>query len=184
MGLDILLQTEIELETKGLDDYNTQSLSREFCNLICRRDIVDHEAELDQIGRLTNVDVSCIYQMNMYPDEGDIAEAIEFAVNEAEKEKILAEAEISRKAITGNIDTILQTLNALLEKLSNILNLPSLLHQTDDDTLNSKYYFSDFNQDKGKGYIDNNFGQDLRNFKRFVETAKSIGNKTIWFMYG
>ncbi|MCH2194101.1 hypothetical protein [Kordia sp.] len=122
MGLDILLQTEIELETKGLDDYNTQSLSREFCNLICRRDIVDHEAELDQIGRLTNVDVSCIYQMNMYPDEGDIAEAIEFAVNEAEKEKILAEAEISRKAITGNIDTILQTLNALLEKLSNILN--------------------------------------------------------------
>ncbi|WP_298518711.1 hypothetical protein [uncultured Kordia sp.] len=184
MGLDIFLQTEIELERNNLDNFETQSLSREFCNLMCRKDVVDHEPELDQIGKLVDVDISCFYQMNMYPDDEYIAESIEFAKSEAEKETILANAAASRKAITGNITTVLQTLNALLEKLSSIDNLPSLLLPTDFDTLNNAYYFSDFMQDKGKGYIDNNFGQDLRNFKRFVEAALASGNKTIWFSYG
>jgi len=181
MGLDIYLQTEIELDTESFD---THSLSREFCNLMCRKDLVAHEPELDQIGKLVDVDISCLYIMATYPDDEYVEESLAFAESKTEKEKILADAETAKKAITGNIDTVLQTLNALLEKLSEIDNIPSLLQPMDFDTLNSNYYFSDFTKDKGKGYIDNNFGHDLRNFKRFVEDAKKNGNETIWFTYG
>jgi len=38
--------------------------------------------------------------------------------------------------------------------------------------------------DKGDGYLNNNFGQDLRNFKRFVEFAKKRGATTVYFRYG
>ena len=67
----------------------------------------------------------------------------------------------------GNIDKVSSTIENLLIKLSTIDNLPELLDDNGNDTLNNKKYFSEFNVDKGKGYIDNNFGQDLRNFKRF-----------------
>ncbi|EDP97750.1 hypothetical protein U8527_05350 [Kordia algicida OT-1] len=183
MGLDILLQTEIETAF-SLEDFDKFSLSREFCNLMCRKDVVEHESELDQIGKITNVDISCFYLMETYPDEDYIEDCLEFAETEAEKEQILAEAKIAKKAIEGNIDLVLQTLHQLLEKLAKIDNLPNLLLPTEFDTLNSKYYFSDFTINKGKGYIDNNFGHDLRNFQRFVANAKSKGNQTVWFTYG
>ena len=183
MGLDITIETEIEAEN-SIENFDIHSLSREFCNLMCRKDIIDEEPELDQIGKITNVDISCFYLMETYPDEDYIKECIEFAETEAEKENILAKAKTTKKAIEGNIDIVLETLNQLLEKLAAIDKLPSLLASTEFDTLNSKYYFSDFTLDKGKGYINNNFGQDLRNFKRFVEDAKNNGNKTVWFTYG
>lgn len=181
MGLDIFLQTEIELDTESFDMH---SLSREFCNLMCRKDLVEHEPELDQIGEIAKVDISYFYLMETYPDEEYIMDALEFAETASEKEDILAAAETTKKEIEGNIDVVLETLNKLLETLAKIDNLPSLLAPTEFDTLNSNYYFSDFTKDKGKGYIDNNFGHDLRNFKRFVENAKSKENKTVWFTYG
>jgi hypothetical protein len=45
-------------------------------------------------------------------------------------------------------------------------------------------YFSEFQIDKGDGYIGNNFGRDLRNFKKFLEYAKEKGTTTVWFDYG
>ena len=72
----------------------------------------------------------------------------------------------------------------MIEKLSTVNNLPSLLLPTDFDSLGSEEYFSSFNIDKGEGYIGNNFGQDLRNFKRFLEFAKERGTTTVWFNYG
>lgn len=181
MGLDIHIMTEVEFDTS--DTIHTHSLSSEFCNFMCRKDVVAHEAELNQIGEITGIDISCFYSMESYPDEEYLEDALEFAENEAEKKNILAQAEKDKEAITGNVTIVLQTLNQLLEKLGKIDNLTSLLLPTDFDTLNSKYYFSDFTTDKGEGYINNNFGQDLRNFKRFVEDAIAHGNKTVWFIY-
>jgi hypothetical protein len=48
----------------------------------------------------------------------------------------------------------------------------------------NSFYFSDFKIDKGDSYMGNNFGQDLRNFKRFLEFAKENGRTTVWFQYG
>ncbi|MBI3235362.1 MAG: hypothetical protein HYZ42_15225 [Bacteroidetes bacterium] len=77
-----------------------------------------------------------------------------------------------------------KTVTELIDKLNSIENLPSLLLKTEFDTLGIEEYFSAFQGDKGDGYIGNNFGQDLRNFKRFLEYAKQHGTTTVWFNYG
>ena len=72
----------------------------------------------------------------------------------------------------------------MIDKLGVINNLPALLLKTEFDVLNNEIYFSNFNDDPGDGYIGNNFGQDLRNFKRFILYARENGAKTVWFSYG
>lgn len=191
MGLDISISTDNpkNIHTSDYFDekngyYKKHSLSREFCNLMCRRNVVKHEPELDQIGKITGVDISSLYEMESYPDEEALTCDLDFAESEEEKQKILTEAETRKSLLIGNIDKVLQTATTLIESLQNIEKLDERLVQTDFDTLNPAYYFSDFKLDKGEGYIRNNFGQDLRNFKRFLEYAKSRGVKTVWFSYG
>ena len=61
---------------------------------------------------------------------------------------------------------------------------PTLLQLLDSQWHTEGEYFSDFLLDKGDGYINNNFGQDLRNFRRFLEHAKRHGSTTVFFQYG
>jgi hypothetical protein len=190
MGLDIYIGVDNE-ESIFTDEYHDDengffekhSLSREFCNLMNRQHVVEHLPELDQIGKITKVDISPLYQMEEYPNEEEIGFSIEYAETEEERQSIIENAEMDKKKLTGNIDKVLSTINNLLERLNNINNLQELLIKTDFDSLNNAVYFSDFKIDKGQGYIGNNFGQDLRNFKRFLEYAKEKGVETIWFGY-
>lgn len=191
MGLDIHIETD-NYDNLFADDYhdpkydhfNKHSLSRTFCNFMCRQSAISGEPELDQIGRITSIDISPIYQMEDHPGE----EAFEFfmgtAENEEERQRMLDEARLKVERLKGNIDKVLATINDLIEKLSLIDNLPQILNDSGWDTLNYKIYFTDFNVDKGEGYIGNNFGQDLRNFKRFLEFAKERGANTVYFNYG
>ncbi len=78
----------------------------------------------------------------------------------------------------------MDTINSLFDRLSKIDNIDQKLNYGTKDTLDYGYYFTDFNTDKGEGYINNNFGQDLRNFKRFLEFAKANGRTSVWFYYG
>jgi hypothetical protein len=59
-----------------------------------------------------------------------------------------------------------------------------MLAPTDYDVLDNNNYFSNFNTDKGDGYIGNNFGRDLRNFKQYLEFAREKGATTVFFAYG
>ena len=189
MGLDILVITDnfedfpadYENEENGYSKIH--SLSRTFCDFMCRRVVIEHEPELDQIGILTGVDIYPFYDMEAYPDEEGLEFFLETAESEEERLQILAEADADKEKVSGNIDLIIDTLEALTNRLSTIDNLPGLLFDTDIDTLNNAVYFSDFTIDKGEGYTGNNFGQDLRNFKRFLEYAKSTGATTAWFTY-
>jgi hypothetical protein len=165
------------------DYFNKHSLSRTFCNFMCRQNVISHEPELDQIGKITGVNISPIYEMEDYPEEEGVEFQLDIADSEEEKQSILKKAEEDKAKLQGNIDKVLQTITELIEKLSSIDNLPGLLLPTDFDTLGNEEYFSSFNIDKGDGYIGNNFGQDLRNFKRFLEFAKERGTKTVWFSY-
>ena len=193
MGLDISIRTDIDTiifadnyyaETNDL--LNKNNLSRTFCNLMCRIGIVDGETELDQIGRITSVDISSIYQMNTNLNESD--EELEFLLEEAESEEerqaLVHQSQQKKNNLTGNISIVLETINLLIDRLSKIDNLPSLLNDHGIDTLNNKQYFAEFILDKGDGNLGNNFGQDLRNFRRFVEYAKAKGAATLYFMYG
>lgn len=186
MGLDIAIAADNhkELHNDSNYDYDKHSLSRTFCYLMCRKDEVMDEPELDQIGRITGIDIGHLYDMEKYPEEEALEFFISTAESEEEKTRIISKAVEDKEMLKGNIDKALSLINNLIDKLSQIDNLPSLLKPTNRDTLGNDEYFSDFHLDKGKGYIGNNFGQDLRNFKRYLEFAKSKGTTTVWFNYG
>lgn len=191
MGLDIHIVTnnDDELDSDDYynednDYYNKHSLSRTFCNFMCRQYVISQQPELDQIGKITGVDISPIYEMETYPEEEGLEFNLETADTEDEKQKILKKAEEDKAKLQGNIDKVLITIKDLIQKLNAIDDLPSLLLPTDFDSLNNKEYFSDFKIDKGEGYIGNNFGHDLRNFERFLEYSKKRGTTTVWFNYG
>lgn len=187
MGLDVSLVTgnDEEIGELQLKDnlYRQHRLSRTFCWFLDREIVVKHQPELDQIGEITNIDISIIYQMKFYPDKEYLEFELEFAKTEEEREKVLSDAEEVKFRLKDNLEKVLFIITSLIEKLSKIDNLNQLLLSTNYDSLDNEYYFSDFNLDKGDGYIDNNFGQDLRNFKRFLEFAKENGAKTAWFMF-
>ncbi|NRT17173.1 hypothetical protein HNP99_003552 [Flavobacterium sp. 28A] len=162
------------------ENFNKHSLSRTFCNFICRKEVIETEPELDQIGKIVAVDISAIYEMENYVDIEELAEYID----EDESEDEIIKAELNNTKLEGNIKKFLNTVSELISKLNEIENLPKLLLNTEFDTLNNDVYFSSFTIDKGKGYIDNNFGQDLRNFKNFLEYCLKKETKTVWFVFG
>lgn len=192
MGLDIQIITNNYEDLHNAaylanytENRKLHSLSREFCNLICRRGVIEHEPELDQLGKLTGTDISNLYEMETYPDEEYIRSVLEYeADTEETRQSFLSKVESDRKKLEGNIDRVLQTINHLIDKLVLVGDIHAKLLPTDFDTLNAPYYFSDFGLDKGDGYIRNNLGQDLRNFKRFLEYAKEKGARTVWFQFG
>ncbi|MFP9112368.1 hypothetical protein ACLI1A_00370 [Flavobacterium sp. RHBU_3] len=187
MGLDIYLRTDNIDEIYDLLNENEAkySLSRTFCNFMCRRNVLEnHEAELDQIGAITNVDISPIYDMENYVEEEELEYYLETFDTEDEKQENRISVEYDRKKLEGNIDIVLTTISSLISKLNSINSIQNLLIKTDFDTLNNDVYFSDFESNKGDGYINNNFGHDLRNFKLFLELAKQNNATTVWFMYG
>lgn len=190
MGLDIYLGTDIDEELDA--DYSVDSndifsiggnLSRTFCNFMCRRNAVGHEPELEQIGRIVGIDITPLYEMENYTVKEDLEYYLGAAQDDNERQEILAAAEEKNNALQGNLEKVLEIVNKLIEGLYSIDNLPMLLLPTDFDSLDNQYYFADFAQDKGDGYIANNFGRDLRNLRSFLEVTKNKGATTVWFMY-
>jgi len=169
MGLDVQIivnnhQEVFDIEYIKEYDQNRKlhSLSRTFCNLMCRRDMVNHDSELDQISEFTGVEVQPLFDMNF---------------------NTLEDLENNKALFKDNLEIILSTIQRLITELEKTPDLVSLLIETDFDSLNNSYYFSRFNEDLGDGYIGNNFGQDLRNFERFLRYTKAKGTKTIGFHY-
>ena len=186
MGLDISLRVNNDSEvitSEYFENSNLYSLSREFCNLMCRPGVVEHKPEFDQIGEITNIDISHLYKMTEYPSEDEEMNMIDFAENEEEKERLKANFEKRKQGLNGNINQVKTLVKKLIDSLEKIDNLNERLIKTHFDSMNSEYYFSDFHKDKEEGYIRNNFGQDLRNFKRFIDYAIDRNSKTIWFEF-
>lgn len=184
MGLDINLFTDNYDELSELEQFEELEdqfqLSREFCNLMCRKNVIENGVpELEQISKITGCDITFMYNMENYTPDWELEELAEF-----EDDETIEDIKMSNSKIENNINEVHSKLKMLIEKLNDIDNLPSLLDKTDNDTIGIKQYFSDFNKDNGDGYIDNNFGQDLRNFLKFVEYSKSHSAKTIFFEYG
>ena len=187
MGLDI--QVRFDLGDKFYDlpqeiDYNQflndHWLSREFCIFMCRRDVISGKAELDQIGELTETDITPIYDMNNYLPERQINLDIDSIAFIAGKTPDQTRAEIleSNKKYEGNIDLVIETLEKLIDKLSKINDLSAKIKDQ-----NWHGYFDNFNAENMGSYTKNNFGQDLRNLLRYVKYGKEQGAKTVGFHY-
>jgi len=189
MGLDVFVDTDNYEQIRGKepDNYFEQhSLSRTFCNFTDWINSIENggATELEQIGRLTGVDITPIMQMQEYPEEEYIEFQLSTAESAAEQQALLTRYEADKAALVGNLPAVLTTVQQLLGRLALIDNLPDLLDAHGNDILGYDYYFTDFLVDKGQGYIGNNFGQDLRNFERFLRFAQSHGATTAWFSYG
>ncbi len=122
--------------------------------------------------------------MDEYWCKESVAEQLFMFETDADKEKFLDKVQTQNLRIEGNLDRVSATIDSLIDKLSKLDDLAEHLDNYGQDVLGQDFYFSDFNTDKGQGYIGNNFGQDLRNFKRFLEYARSKGTKTVYFNYG
>jgi hypothetical protein len=189
MGLDVLVVTDNyeQLNDEESNNYFEQhSLSRTFCNFTFRVNSIANSGatELEQIGHLTGVDISPLAKMQEYPEEEYLEFLLSVAKSAAEQQALLTKYEADKAAFTGNLPAVLTAVQQLLERLARIDNLPNLLDAHGNDILGYAYYFTDFLVDKGQGYIDNNFGQDLRNLERFLRFAQSHGATTAWFSYG
>ncbi|SES92031.1 hypothetical protein [Hymenobacter actinosclerus] len=184
MGLDILLgaNNQAELDA-GHYDPDDHQLSRNFCNFMCRRWAIEEEPELDQIGRLTGVDISPLYEMDNYTLPEDLSSMLEYADDDAERQEILARTQAASAAMAGNIDRVTATVEGLLTQLTTMEDLPSRLRPDPEDTLYATAYFANFSAARMNAY-DNTFGQDLRNFRSFLEYAKGKGSETVFFVYG
>ena len=185
MGLDINIRVNNPNKlSENDDDFDFSCkphLSRIFCSFMCRKYLdIDHETEFEQISAITGVDISAIYEMEFaVSDEDDDDMDFLEDLDEDEIKDYLEGVEKQKEKLNGNIDKVLLTVNHLIEKLSVIQNLPDLLVPTQNDTLDNKVYFANFNSDD-EGY---NFGKDLRNFKQFLVFAKSKATTTVWFYF-
>jgi hypothetical protein len=67
-----------------LDDINfhKHSLSRTFCNFMSRRDLIAGEPELDQIGKITGLNIQPLYDMNNYTNDVDLENDLNYAKTE------------------------------------------------------------------------------------------------------
>lgn len=135
----------------------------------------NEETELIQISKLTDIDLSKIDILDEIPTLDELEEMMEFDAEYAETQK--EEYEIQIKKIENNINDISIILSELISKLNDQEDLSKLLQPTSFDSLNNMSYFT-------KNKIDrDNFYEDLNNFQRFVDYAKSKETKTIWFKY-
>ena len=191
MGLDIFVSTDHDEEIRSAayrenynDFANKHNLSRTFCDFMCRQHVTYSEPELDQIGKITGIDISPIYDMEKYGDYESIEFQLSYAESDEEREQINRQVQADRDSLKNNIDLVSNTVESLIQKLSGINDLEKRLDDGGRDTLEYAVYFANFNSDNNEGYTRNSFGQDLRNFKRFLELAKSKSATTVWFNYG
>lgn len=186
MGFDIMLGATNQAELDA-GDYNPNDhrLSRNFCNFMTRRSELaeEDEPELDQIGRLTGVDITPLYEMEGYTLPEEVRSLLDYAEDEEEREEIRARTTAANAVVTGNIDKVTAVVQGLLSRLETIPDLPSRLRSDESDTLHRAAYFASFASPRMDAY-DNTFGQDLRNFMRFLDYARSKGSKTVFFVYG
>lgn len=188
MGLDIIQGFDIEEIDEdlalygGSEDRNQYELSRTFCNLMCRKNVVGGESELDQIGRICGVDMSPFYAMEDYMPSWLMDEFIE--VEEKENpEEFRRSMQIANRKILDNIDVIIDCLNQVIPKLAQMKDLTNKLNDHGFPTIHITYYKNLDTTEIGN-YIDNNLTQDLRNLLRYTLLAKSRGARTTFFTYG
>jgi hypothetical protein len=185
MGLDIIQGFDLEehdedFDIEDFEDHYKLSVSRTFCNFMCRKGVVQGEPDLDQIGRMFNIDISPLYLMESYTAAWEFEEMMEFEDDPIEVERRLKE---QNQKVIGNIDSVVSLLSELILQLEKARNLSDKI---DDNGFQSvlETYYENLNTREEVDYLDNNLVQDLRNLLRATKLAKSKGAETTFFTYG
>lgn len=187
MGLDIIQGFDLEeqdedFELDEFEDPDRLSVSRTFCNFMSRKDVVEGEADLDQIGRILKVDIGPLYLMEKYTPKWDFEEILEFE-DDVDEEEVIGELESENAKVIGNIDVVISTLSNLVMKLEKVEDLSNEIDDNGFQTILEEYY-QNLNTTEEIDFADNNLVQDVRNLLRASKLAKSKGAKTTFFTYG
>ena len=150
-----------------------------FGDLILRRELVGNQlAELDQIGRITGIDVEPLYAMSFYWDKAAETERLAVLQDEAAKAKQLAIIETTNKSLLNNMELVYQTVLLLERKLAEIDYPETLITYSNDGFFNDQKYFT-----KDGKETENNFFSDLQKMKDFLEFAQSLDGDTVYFKF-
>jgi hypothetical protein len=186
MGLAVLVGANnfAELEA-GADDSQGFDLSQHFCDLLGQRHMEDIEAPLlDQVGAIADVDISPLNEMIDYLSPDDVASLLRYDRDEEARAKTRLAGEDAQAAVAQNLPRVRATLATLLEHLVLVPDLFHRLVPDDYGMFDYEAYFSDFQLDTSAETGDQNFGEDLRNLKRFLDYAHSKGTHTVFFAFG
>jgi hypothetical protein len=189
MGLDIFVtfdNAEDFLYDHEFEDddawKNKHEVSRTFCNLLFRKDVVEGTPELDQIADKLDLDVSILYLMMNYWTEDRIDEALEFD-EELEEDEFRESCRKENEKIESNIDSLIVLLQQISDYLVMKKNISDEMNDHGFNTLGSAY-FTNLDKLEPVNYIKNNLNQDLTNLIRMAQFGKSNGAKTIYFELG
>ena len=185
MGLDIIQGFDLEehdedFEIDDFEDSDRLNVSRTFCNFMCRKNVVEGEADLDQIGRMLKVDIRPLYLMENYTPKWEFEEVMEF---EDDPDEVKNQLEKQNAKVIGNIEVAISTLSNLIVELEKVGDLSNRIDDNGCQTILEEYY-QQLNTQKEVEFTDNNLVQDLRNLLRASKLAKSKGAKTTFFTYG
>lgn len=183
MGIAICAFNSIEMNDEELvkDELNLfvkWELSDMFNDLILRREFLYEHAELDQIGKIIDVDVEPIYAMSFYWDKAAEAESLSALNDEAGKAKQQAIIQTINESLIGNLDLVLQTVVYMEDKLAGIDNLEELIIQSNDGFFDNHTYFK-----KSVKEYECNILADIKKMKEFLVFAKSLGADTSYFKF-
>jgi hypothetical protein len=167
-----------ELVKDGLNLFVDWDLSDMFRDLTLRRELVRELAELDQIGKIVNVDVDPIYAMSVYWDKAAEEEHLSYFNTEDERTKQLKIIQANNENLINNVDLVYKTIVALESKISSIDNLDKLLVDSNDDFFKSNTYFC-----KAKDDFSDCFYTDIKKIREFLEFVKPLGGDTAYFKY-
>lgn len=182
MAISICAFNSIELDDEELmrDELNLfvkWELSDLFNDLILRRELVGDFAELDQIGKITGIDVEPLYAMSFYWDKTAEEEHLAIFREEADKAKQLEIIQTTNKSLLNNIEIVYQTVLLLEGKLAEINHLETLIAYSNDGFFDQKYFT------KSSKETPNNFFSDLQKMKEFLEFAQSLDGNTVYFKF-
>lgn len=184
MGLDIMQSFDIEEQDENLDlfefdESDAYYLSRTFCNFMNRRDAVEGEADLDQIGRLMQIDILPLYKMLEYTPSFQMEELLAFDL-EDDPEDYRKKVKEENDKIAGNLDAVLESVEKLISALEKAQDISGQINDNGFQSIQDEYY-SELNKNESDNYLNNSLVQDLRNLLRLTKLAKSEGAKTTFF---
>ncbi len=193
MGLDIYfcaknMERFVEAERKNKDVSENRGLSRWFCYIFLSEYAPENpKSRISVLGKIAKVDVLPLIKMTWYCDESEMEGELILYDNEDEKQEFITKTKQTNLEVIGNINSAYKTVKDLISGLSEAKDLLDRIETIEKGNVitseEGSYYFSDFDKDKGKRCPGNNLGQDLRNLKKQIELAMSIGEDTVYFRF-
>lgn len=165
-----------ELIRDELNMFVKWELSDLFSDLILRQELVGELAELDQIGRITGIDVEPLYAMSFYWDKAAETERLAVFNTESDRAKQLEIIQTTNESLLNNLDKVYQIVILLEQKLAEIEDLAILIVYSNDGFFNP-VYFTKNNRET------TSFFSDLQKLKEFLEFAQSLDGDTVYFKF-